>query len=437
MVPAATRHDGPVRVPTATAEYRAKDSAAHAAGVQLSRATLGYVTVITAIITLAPFRFASVPQHGLTDLWTTSDIIMNIVMFMPLGFLFALTQRALDGTDTHARARAWTLVVVLGALLSAAIETAQLFEAERYTSLFDVVTNALGALVGFMLHALVAQRVRASSAVRSLALELPLMGLIYLMMPLMWLAGLAADNDARAWLILPLSAVAGGILGSVHAGYVTGARRRNFWWLAGATLAWYAIAILPSAVRDLPIVAAGAVVAVGCAMLRSIATKRARDRGTSAQGRRFELPTLRLVLPLFAAYVALSSLWPLDGAVADWYAGFALMPPGMSTSTTNVFLSLEHVAVFTLVGYVIAEFHGRALFPYVRMMPRVILWGGGISLLLELTRGFHPQYRASVSMMILTVAASTFGGWMYHLQRDHVRALNDAARVQRTSHEIA
>lgn len=399
------------------------EGSALATGAHLGRALLAYVAVITAIITLAPFRFAAVPQHGLTELWTPFDIVMNVVMFVPLGFLYQLTRK--DGTA----APLWQ-ALLLGVLISGAIETAQLFEAERFTSLVDLATNAAGALMGAVMQRGVAARVKASSTVRSLALELPLMGLVYLLVPLAWLAGLASPNGDRAWMLLGLAIVAGGVLGTVHAAYVAPLRHTSRLWLLLGAVLWCAIAFIPGGIRAPWLVLAGCTTCAGVAWLRSVATERARHRAGPDANRRFELPTVRLVLPFFAAYLALSSLWPLDAAVPSWFAGFALLPPGIDGSREHIYLALEHVAAFTLVGYVIAEFHGRALLPYRAMITRVARWGGGLSLLLEATRGWHPLYGASASMLLFTVAASVFGGWLYHLQRDHVRALATLSREQ-------
>ena len=54
--------------------------AADVTAERLGRAILGYLVAITCIITLAPFRFASSPVHGLTDLWDWKDAVMNVVM---------------------------------------------------------------------------------------------------------------------------------------------------------------------------------------------------------------------------------------------------------------------------------------------------------------------------------------------------------------------
>jgi hypothetical protein len=165
---------------------------------------------------------------------------------------------------------------------------------------------------------------------------------------------------------------------------------------------------------------AAAVLTVSSAWLRSIATARWRNQQTN---RRFELPTLRLVLPFFVAYLALSSLWPLDSGVTNWRYTLALLPPSTSSTSDLIYGILEHIAAFTLVGYMVAEFYGRNFVQFRDIALRVLVWGGGISLLLETTRGWHPHYGANPLMFLLTLAACGYGGWLYLLQRDHVTAL--------------
>ncbi len=386
--------------------------AADQSAARLGSAVLGYLIAVTLIITIAPFRFATAPVHGLTSVWDVADIVMNVVMFVPIGFVYQLSRPA--GAPVH-----WFRVLTIGACLSGSIEIAQLFEPTRYTSLIDVATNTAGAILGAWVYAVALRRIEGGNAIRTLALELPLMGLVYLLVPLMWLAGLASDGGARAWLMLPIVAFAGGVLGTVYAAYLEPSRRIARGWLVVAALAWYAIALLPGRIRDVGLLFAGAALIIAVSLLRSLATARDRDAGRI---QRFELPTLRMVMPLFATYLALSSLWPLDDADGVWRSTWALLP-NEDTTTVSIFLALEHVAAFTLVGYIIAEFHGRDLPRYRQLAGRILLWGGGIALLLEIARGFHPAYHASALMVAFTVAAATVGGWIYHLQRDHVRAL--------------
>lgn len=409
---------------TATGTFRAQTAerleqqwsrAADSTAERLGLATLSYVVATTLVITLAPFRFASGAVHGLSTEWTPFDLVMNVVMFMPLGFLYRVTRPR--GTR-----RAWWMAIVLGGLLSTCIETAQLFEVSRYSSLIDIATNTAGAAVGSLLFTLLARRLHVgASAVRTLALELPLMGLVYLLVPLLWLVGLASGDSDRAWLLLPLGAFGGAVLGAIHGGYLQPDKRTGFMGLLAASGAWFLIASVPGGRQQPEVVVAGTLVAMGAAVLRSLAT--ARARATNAQ-RRFELPTLRLAMPLFAVYLGVGSLWPLNGAGVEWHAGWAFFPavPG-ELSQRLIFQALESTAAFTLVGYIIAEFHGRSDAPYADVLARVVRWSVALVVLLEGARGWHTAYGASALLGTLALTASVFGGWLYHLQRDHVRAL--------------
>lgn len=390
---------------------RAADSTAERLGL----ATLAYVVATTLVITMAPFRFSSHPVHGLSTEWTMFDLVMNVVMFVPLGFLFRVTRPR--GSTT-----AWWMALVLGALLSAAIETAQLFSATRYSSLLDILTNTAGAAVGSLLFTRLSHRLRiGASAVSALALELPLMGVVYLLVPLLWLTGLASSGSDRAWLLLPMTIFGGAIIGAVHGAYLEPAQRVGVLGLIVTSGTWAAIASVPGGRGEPLVIAAGIAVAIGSAWLRSASTTRARLlRGPH----RFELPTLRLVMPLFAAYLALSALWPLDAASGTWKAGWELFPALRGElSQRLVFQALEYISTFTVAGYLIAEFHGRTNDGYRAIVGRVWCWGGGLALMLELSRGWHSQFGASVLTGVLALVASVFGGWLYHLQRDHVRAL--------------
>jgi glycopeptide antibiotics resistance protein len=385
-------------------------------GPRLGRSLLAYLVAVTLVITLAPFEFGWAHRHGLAGFWTASDAIMNVVMFVPIGFVFGLTRPP----ATPAR---WWQAALLGLLLSTGIEVAQLFAPSRYSSPVDVATNTAGSLIGVLAHGLADRRIRGARTVRTLALELPLMGLVYLLVPLLWLMGLASPRGERVWLVLPVVAMGGAIMGAVHTAYLAPSRpgvpARSGWLVAGV-LAWVLVALLPIVTGRPDVLVASIAVGVGGALLRGIATRRAL--GTE-DGRRFELPTLRLVLPLFAAFVALSSLWPLHLADGHFSVRAALWRATDGAAHADVFRALEHIGAFTLVGYVIAEYHGRDLPRYRHVAWRVLGWGGGIALLLEVARGLHAAYDASGWMLVLTTFATLVGGRLYQLQRDHVRAL--------------
>ncbi len=400
-----------------TSRFRFRRAADFTA-LRLGRAVLGYLVLITAIITLAPFHFATRPVHGLTALWTWSDLVMNVLMFVPFGFVYQLTRPRGAPPD-------WPRVVVLAGAASGLIEAVQLFSPERFSSLLDVATNVTGAAVGAWLVDRLSDRLDGERAVDSLALELPLMGLVYQLVPLCWLIGLGSAGSMRRALLLPVAAIAGAVLGTVHGAYITLASSDDRRWIVGMTLGWVTVAIVPGARGDIELVIIGATLAIGAALLRCITTYRDHHADRT---RRFELPTLRLILPLFAAYLVASALWssqgwPIVARDASWQMTLALAPRGVALSQPMVYRILEHVAAFTMVGYIIAEFYGRRSRALRDTAPRVLVWSGALSIGLQVVRGYIPAYGASALMWGVTTGAALAGGWLYLLQRDHVRAL--------------
>jgi hypothetical protein len=89
--------------------------------------------------------------------WTTTPLLaafFNVALFMPLGFLAPLVWRRLD----H-----WWAVLLSSALLSAAIETAQLLlRNHRTVSTDDVLANTLGGLLGYGLMLAIRTPIRRS-----------------------------------------------------------------------------------------------------------------------------------------------------------------------------------------------------------------------------------------------------------------------------------
>lgn len=75
------------------------------------------------------------------------DVPINVLLFMPLGFGLAgwLAKRA----GTERRPPGAGLVLLICLILSAALEAAQLFLPDRVPSLADILTNGIGALLGY------------------------------------------------------------------------------------------------------------------------------------------------------------------------------------------------------------------------------------------------------------------------------------------------
>jgi VanZ like family len=375
---------------------------------------------VTLIITLLPFRFDWPTRWRVMFTGGVVDIVANILLFMPLGFLLQLARR--EGYRHSALSVLW-----LGALLSMAIESAQLFERERYASVLDVTTNAAGAWIGAWAFGRLAQRTRVDGAlIGRLSLELPLMGLIYLLVPLLWLNALAAGGALERGLLAVLLGVFGAsLLGGIQRHHFGPIRGFSAPGTALGAVAWFLAGTFPAlAVR--PLVVAVATLLVGFLALR----QGMRAVRSSAANRRFEVPLLLSAAPAFAAYLVVLTAAPLLEGMDAWRAGVGF--PGVASTWTKlqILRFLELVAAHTLLGYMVAEFRGREVIAFRAALGRLVAWGCGAALVGEAVRGLHAGHGASLARGVVLLAALMYGGWLYYLQRAHVvRLIHDATRA--------
>ncbi len=108
---------------------------------------------------LYPFRFHALPGEAglfaaLAASWlrwpgSRGDLLVNLVLYMPLGLFVALALQGADGSRRSAMLRL-LLTTAVGAILSFAIEVTQLHISARFSSVSDLVLNTIGTLAGAM-----------------------------------------------------------------------------------------------------------------------------------------------------------------------------------------------------------------------------------------------------------------------------------------------
>ena len=92
---------------------------------------------------LHPFWSYNAILNGRDDLVTEN--IMNIVMFMPVGFLLRMAFVEIK----------WRAVLLIGLSLSIGIEMLQFVYSKGFTEFDDVMHNTLGCMIGYGVYALV------------------------------------------------------------------------------------------------------------------------------------------------------------------------------------------------------------------------------------------------------------------------------------------
>ncbi|HET8654070.1 MAG TPA: VanZ family protein [Longimicrobiaceae bacterium] len=389
---------------------------------RLSAAVLVYCVGVILFITLVPFRFEDSPTRAVLFTGELRDVVANLALFLPIGFLYPLSRPG------PARRRA-VEVVLLSCVLSMTIETAQLFEHERYSSVLDVLTNTVGAAAGAAALEWVRARLARSTIFPGrLSLELPLMGLLYLLLPLLWLSALSAGTELPRMLLPVLVCCVGvrlwGVLYDHHFGPIAGVSPGTMRWIVAAwTLAGLAPALMvyPWTALTLPLLAAVAI--------------RPAERASVSGERRFEAVALRAALPALLAYLVVLLALPLVGprGAPTFHWGFPTSH--FSVTPLQQLRFLQAFAAVGVLGYVLAEVRGRSELPFRRVVGALALAASLFALPFELVRAAVPGLGFSAAEALLLLAAGPYGGWIYHLQRAHVRASAPAAEPVRKPRE--
>lgn len=389
----------------------------------LSRVLLLYFLGIIGVITLAPFRFTT-PEH--VDIFMNGgwfDIVANVLLFIPLGFLYPLT-RPVDNEPSPLR------VLLLGLALSASIETTQLFEPARYSSILDLITNGLGAGVGALLVRAVTRRIRVNARfVGRLSLEIPLIGLIYVLVPLLIVASLSALADSMRLLsLIPLGLLGARLMASVQQNHFGPPRLFDSRTMAALAGGWMVLGTFPVLLRH-PLIGSSLVAVV----VMTTWYEASRPVPEGGPERRFEADALRSATPYIVVYFVAMIFLPLALGIDNWR--FEIGLTGSSSDPTEQMLRLlEPVASVTVLGYLLAEVRGRRELSFRAVAGRIAVECACVAMAIEVSRGFQRGVGASGVQLALVVGAGLLGAGMYHNQRDHIRWIlahraDGAARV--------
>lgn len=386
-------------------------------GTRLAAVLLGYVAFVIVLLTLNPFYFERPAHFQFSLLVVPRDLIQNIILFLPIGYLYRMTSGSRCGA------------ILLGATLSAGVEAIQLLIPMRFPSPVDLVTNTLGAGAGALLYDRLAAHIALTPAmVGRLALEVPLMGLLYLLVPLLWMNGLARAVAPERWVLTLLIGIAGAImLSDLARAWGSAAGHGTLWRVSLAASAWFLLGAGPGLLRPLPTVpitiSVALVAAIGAAL-----PWRTTDR-------RFEQTTLRRVLPILAIYLLLVALWPPVRSLGPWHGTLGLANRSTPISPLQPAPLLEYLAAFTVSGYVGAEWRGRLERSLRQDLPQLLLVPLISALILEGLVGFQTGRGASLIRGVLVVIGALLGGMIYHRQREHIRFLRDRIAGQAPDRE--
>jgi hypothetical protein len=139
--------------------------------------------------------------------------------------------------------------------------------------------------------------------------------------------------------------------------------------------------------------------------------------------RRFELPTLNKVFPLYGLYLLLLSVWPTTLPLAEWPNGLDYKQ--LTEVQRIVFASrfIEVIAAFTLLGYMVAGMRGRKSESTLKTLAWVMACASAFSIMTAVLRDFISGPLSSVLEATLFTGASLYGAVIYRLQLAAVKRL--------------
>jgi len=372
-----------------------------------------YAVLLILLLTLMPYRFAWPEQiHWmLTD--TLSDVVKNLFLFFPIGFLYALAQ----SRQPQKTASLYLKVLLCGFLLSLGVELLQLLLHNRYSTTSDVISNSLGSLIGAYAHQKLQQQLKTTDLSRLMALEYPLMFDIYLLTFLIWLNGSNLSHEPSRLALLPLLALLGArIFGSLLAYQAAHTHRsqlqqKTFF----ITLIWFVIAAIPALFQN-PLWSSLVILAVAF-----LATEQMRRLHLKpAPERRFEIRTLQPILPILIIYLLLLTFWPLHFSSQPWQLQLVWAAELPFTDGIQ-FRIIELFVGFTLFGFLTSECHGRQSLSLLQLGGHQLGY-----LLLSLTtltllHGFHLTQRVQGVELVIFSSGYLSGILLFQLQQQQIK----------------
>ena len=245
------------------------------------------------------------------------------------------------------------------------------------------------------------------------------MNIVFFMIPLLWLSSFAAGYEVnRLWLLLLLGIVGAILVSEI---YINRIPDKSFIYLILFSFllsTWYLISIFPALVKYPKRIIFFLILINIFAFLRSKYGFKVKN------DKRFELQTLNKIIPLFILYVLLLNQWPLSipepSFQFSWLTDYKLQ--------RHYFLSIyryvEYFTAFAMVGYLLSQYINRSK-NQLNKSWRVLKWLFILTIFLEIPRGFHPGYSATIENVIVSFAWGIFGAGIYLMQLDYFKFVKD------------
>ncbi|MBU1171235.1 MAG: VanZ family protein [Proteobacteria bacterium] len=370
--------------------------------VSIGYMPLGYMAMVVLALTLEPFQFRIPGNYHMALRGSLWDIIENVILFMPLGFLYRTGSK-------RSYSRQGMDALCLGLIFSLGIEVLQYYLPQRFTTFSDILANGTGACLGALLYDRLTRKIDERRLVKVLSLDLPLSTLMYLLIPLLWLNDLETFQDpARNFLsVLPVM-MASMIMSSVYIHRLNEYPGTSVAGVILVSLCFLVLSMMPI-LKEHPIV----VIELGVFMTGLTFYQVMKGKRLPPGEKRFERLVLKKVLPLFGLYLLLLSLWPFSFTTNTFMFSWWGIPSVQARGAPAFYHLFEMTVAFSVLGYISAEARSRMKETQAACLGLVLLFLIFSASGVELLKGFRPGGFCSPMEGLMFTLAGIYGGIMY------------------------
>jgi len=156
-------------------------------------------------------------------------------------------------------------------------------------------------------------------------------------------------------------------------------------------LSWFVVDSLPALANfPIEITSIGIIIAIFVQIPARFYLPRKRDE------KRFELSTLKVLLPLYLIYLILVAVWPTTQPFHDWQLKTNFQELSFNGRVVFTFRFIELIAAFTLFGYMIAEMRGRKKESLTTILALIFFITLSCSVVIEMTTGYSPLLASNI-----------------------------------------
>jgi uncharacterized membrane protein len=136
----------------------------------------------------------------------------------------------------------------------------------------------------------------------------------------------------------------------------------------------------------------------------------------AAREKRFEIPTIKKLLPIYTIYLLLLAFWPTTITAGEWQHRVIFEELVYEERIVLIFRFVEFIAAFTLLGYIIAEMRGRKDEAVEKTLGWTFFIAVAAAIFTEVLKTYPTLSSINILSIVIIISACLYGAVIYRLQ---------------------